>query len=73
MFPGGPVSWEYNVTPDSFPMVTSSLLQRAVERAFEMEEEGADIIDIGGESTRPYAHPVGPDEELRRVMPVIEG
>ena len=62
-----------NVTPDSFSDGNRFFTtESAVERAFEMEDEGADIIDIGGESTRPYAQPVGPDEELRRVMPVIE-
>ena len=62
-----------NVTPDSFS--DGSLFldpERAVERALEMEEEGADSIDIGGESTRPYAPPVAEDQELRRVIPVIE-
>ena len=63
-----------NVTPDSFSDGNRFFTaERAVKRAFEMEEEGADVIDIGGESTRPYSHPVGPDEELRRVMPVIKG
>jgi dihydropteroate synthase len=62
-----------NVTPDSFS--DGSLycdVDRAVDRAFEMEAQGADIIDIGGESTRPFAPPVPADEELDRVMPVIE-
>jgi dihydropteroate synthase len=62
-----------NVTPDSFS--DGSLFldpERAVERALEMEEEGADSIDIGGESTRPFAPPVDELEELRRVIPVIE-
>lgn len=62
-----------NVTPDSFS--DGSLFldpERAVERALEMEGEGADSIDIGGESTRPFAPPVDEDEELRRVIPVIE-
>jgi len=45
----------------------------AVARALEMEKEGADIIDVGGESTRPGAKPVGQDEESARVVPVIEG
>ena len=62
-----------NVTPDSFSDGNRFIsAERAAERAFEMEEEGADVIDIGGESTRPFARPVGQDEELRRVMPVIE-
>lgn len=62
-----------NVTPDSFS--DGSLFldpERAVERALEMEEEGADSIDIGGESTRPSAAPVDEEQELRRVIPVIE-
>jgi dihydropteroate synthase len=62
-----------NVTPDSFSDGNRFFsAERAVERALEMEEKGADVIDIGGESTRPCAEPVGPDEELRRVMPVLE-
>jgi dihydropteroate synthase len=62
-----------NVTPDSFSDGNSFFTaEKAVERALEMEEAGADVIDIGGESTRPYARPVGTDEELRRVMPVLE-
>ena len=44
----------------------------AVDAAFEMIEDGADIIDVGGESTRPGAVAVPADEELRRVIPVIE-
>jgi dihydropteroate synthase len=62
-----------NVTPDSFSdggLYADS--GRAVERAMEMEAEGADIIDIGGESTRPGSLPVSAEEELRRVLPVIE-
>lgn len=62
-----------NVTPDSFSDGNRFFdVERAVERALEMEAEGADIIDIGGESTRPFAPPVDDDEELKRVMPVIE-
>jgi dihydropteroate synthase len=62
-----------NVTPDSFSDGSLYLdVERAVDRAFEMESEGADSIDVGGESTRPYAAPVGEEEELRRVIPVIE-
>ncbi|MDD2338578.1 MAG: dihydropteroate synthase [Geobacteraceae bacterium] len=62
-----------NVTPDSFSDGSRYLdPERAVERALEMEGEGADSIDIGGESTRPFAPPVDEDEELRRVIPVIE-
>lgn len=63
-----------NVTPDSFSDGNSFFsLEKAVNRALEMEAEGADIIDIGGESTRPNAAPVDEQEELRRVIPVIEG
>ncbi|HEY5512609.1 MAG TPA: dihydropteroate synthase [Geomonas sp.] len=62
-----------NVTPDSFSDATRFLtLERAVERALELEREGADIIDIGGESTRPNAPAVDLAEELRRVVPVVE-
>jgi len=63
-----------NVTPDSFSDGNSFFSrEKAVDRALEMEAEGADIIDIGGESTRPNAAPVDEQEELRRVIPVIEG
>ena len=62
-----------NITPDSFSDGGLYFRQdRAIARAVEMVEEGADIIDIGGESTRPYADPVDEDEEMRRVIPVIE-
>ncbi len=62
-----------NVTPDSFSDGNSySTVEKAVDRAFAMQEEGADIIDIGGESTRPNAAPVDQSEELRRIMPVLE-
>jgi dihydropteroate synthase len=62
-----------NVTPDSFSDGGQFLqTDRAVERGLEMAEAGADIIDIGGESTRPNAAPVGADEELRRIIPVVE-
>lgn len=61
-----------NVTPDSFSDGKSFFdPSRAVERALEMEAQGADIIDVGGESTRPYAPEVSATEELRRVLPVI--
>ncbi len=62
-----------NVTPDSFS--DGGLyadLDGAVERAKEMAEEGADIVDIGGESTRPGSDPVPADEEVHRTIPVIE-
>ena len=62
-----------NVTPDSFSDSGRFLgTQQAVEHARVLIEEGADILDIGGESSRPGAEPVGLDEELRRVMPVLE-
>jgi dihydropteroate synthase len=61
-----------NVTEDSFSDGRAYLSPaRAVEHALQMVEEGADIIDVGGESTRPGAHPVSEFEELRRVLPVI--
>ena len=61
-----------NVTPDSFSDGGRFLaLENAVARAREMEAEGADIIDIGGESTRPGAQAVPAEEELRRVIPVV--
>lgn len=62
-----------NVTPDSFSDGGQfSLVERALARAEEMIAEGADIIDIGGESTRPGADVVSAEEEIRRVVPVIE-
>lgn len=62
-----------NVTPDSFSDGGRfQAIDAAVLRAIEMEAAGADIIDIGGESTRPYSQPVDAEEESRRVMPVIE-
>jgi dihydropteroate synthase len=62
-----------NITPDSFSDGGKYIsLEKAVERGLEMEKEGADIIDIGGESTRPFAEPVSLEEELERVIPVIE-
>ena len=62
-----------NVTPDSFSGDgLAEDFKAAVARAKQMAKEGADIIDIGGESTRPNAQPVSVEEELRRVIPVIE-
>lgn len=62
-----------NVTPDSFSDGGRyAALDAALERALTMVDEGAAIIDIGGESTRPGAEPVGEQEELDRVVPVIE-
>ena len=61
-----------NVTPDSFSDGGNFLdLDSAVSRAEQMIEDGVDIIDIGGESSRPGSQPLSLDEELRRVMPVI--
>ena len=61
-----------NVTPDSFSD-GGRYCDQAVDRAYQLIEQGADIIDIGGESTRPGAEPVGIRQELDRVLPVIEG
>jgi len=63
-----------NITPDSFffgGRYPDS--QMAIAKALEMQQSGADIVDIGGESTQPGADPVTSDEELSRVMPVIQG
>jgi dihydropteroate synthase len=62
-----------NVTPDSFSDGGKfNRLGDAVAHAVQMVADGADIIDIGGESTRPFAEPVSVEEEIRRVVPVIE-
>jgi dihydropteroate synthase len=62
-----------NVTPDSFSDGGLFLdTDDAVRHALELVAEGADILDVGGESTRPGAQPVAEDEERRRVVPVIE-
>lgn len=62
-----------NVTPDSFSDGGLYLsLERAIKYAQGMFEEGADIIDIGGESTRPGSQPVGLQQELDRVIPVVQ-
>jgi dihydropteroate synthase len=62
-----------NVTPDSFSDGGNYLsLDKALFRAEEMTKEGADIIDIGGESTRPFSDSVPESEELERVVPVVE-
>ncbi len=62
-----------NVTPDSFSdgghFYTPNM---AIDHALRLEDEGADVLDIGGESTRPYSQPVSVDDELRRIVPVIE-
>jgi len=63
-----------NVTPDSFSDGGQNFEpQRAVDRALEMEEEGADIIEVGGESTRPGATRLSVEEELSRVLPTLKG
>jgi len=63
-----------NVTPDSFSDGGAFLeAERAVEHALAMERDGADMVDIGGESTRPGSEGVSVEEELGRVLPVIEG
>jgi dihydropteroate synthase len=63
-----------NVTPDSFSDGGRYFdTQRAVEHGLEMVEEGADIIDVGGASSRPQAEIASEDEELQRVVPVVEG
>lgn len=62
-----------NVTPDSFSDGGAYVsMETAVERALEMREEGADVIDVGGESTRPGAAAVSAEEEMKRVLPVVE-
>jgi dihydropteroate synthase len=62
-----------NVTPDSFSDGGAFLdSQAAVARALELERDGADILEIGGESTRPAAVPVSAREELSRILPVLE-
>ncbi len=62
-----------NVTPDSFSDGGAFLsIDAAVAHALHMQQDGADCIDIGGESTRPGSEPVSEEEELRRVIPVIK-
>ena len=62
-----------NVTPDSFSDGGEHLeVEAAVAHGRALVAEGADIVDVGGESTRPYAEPVPEQEELRRVVPVVE-
>jgi dihydropteroate synthase len=62
-----------NVTPDSFSDGgLYAATDAAIAHGLELVEQGADILDIGGESTRPYATPVDEAEELRRVVPVVE-
>lgn len=63
-----------NVTPDSFSDGGDfAVPESGVAHGLKLMEEGADIVDVGGESTRPGAAPVTPDEELRRILPVIRG
>jgi len=61
-----------NVSPDSFSGDGLADVEEAVASAKRLTSEGADIIDIGGESTRPSSTPISTDEELRRVIPVVE-
>lgn len=67
-----------NVTPDSFSGdgvavgTGEKLVERAVEQAHRFVEQGADILDIGGESTRPGSKPVTADEEVSRLIPAIQ-
>jgi len=65
-----------NVTPDSFSedglLTEENWLEAVVDRACQMAEQGADILDVGGESTRPGSQPVPEEEELRRVIPAIK-
>jgi dihydropteroate synthase len=62
-----------NVTPDSFSDKGRYFApQEAIDRAWQIAEEGADILDIGGESTRPGSEGVTAEEELRRVVPILE-
>jgi dihydropteroate synthase len=61
-----------NITPDSFS--DGGLFfdrKKAVERGLELDKQGADILDVGGESTRPGSDAISPEEELKRIIPVI--
>ena len=61
-----------NITPDSFyDGGRHADAEEAVQHALQLLAEGADIVDLGGQSTRPGSQPVGPEEELRRVLPVL--
>lgn len=72
--PGPFIMGIVNATPDSFSDGGRYLEpEAAIARAFQLAEEGADLVDLGGESTRPGATPVPAEEELRRVLPVISG
>lgn len=71
---GGALVGVVNVTPDSFSDGGEFLdLAEAIARGVEMIGDGAALVDVGGESTRPGAEPVDQDEELRRIIPVVEG
>ena len=62
-----------NVTPDSFSEGGKFFAaEKAIEHGLKMAADGADIVNVGGESTRPGAEPIAADEELRRVIPVVE-
>jgi dihydropteroate synthase len=65
-----------NVTPDSFSgdgiLSKGEVIQNALEQAGQFLENGADVLDVGGESTRPGSQPVTPDEEIERVIPVVQ-
>lgn len=62
-----------NITPDSFSDGGKyNEIDKAIQRAIEMEEQGAHIIDIGAESTRPNHKPISADEEIERVTPIVE-
>lgn len=61
-----------NVTPDSFSGDGRPAADAAIERGLELAADGADLLDVGGESTRPGAGEIGVDEEIARVVPVIE-
>lgn len=63
-----------NITPDSFSDGGKYYApSRAIDHALQLAQDGADIIDLGAESTRPGADPIGAEEELRRILPVLEG
>ena len=74
MSPASTLMGVVNVTPDSFSDGGRFLdPAAAIDHALRLAQDGAGILDIGGESTRPGAEPVSADEELRRVIPVVEG
>ena len=63
-----------NVTPDSFSDGGERLdPARAIVDGLQFVSEGADFVDVGGESTRPGSHPVSAEDELKRVLPVVYG